>query len=64
MLTGPTSIEGVERTNIVMVHPQQQAKLMPRHNLYIMDMNHERNCYSCGGYGHIMKNCRNQEIVR
>ena len=64
MLTGPTSIEGVERTNIVMVHPQQQAKLMPRHNLYIMDMNQERNCYSCRGYGHIMKNCRNQEIVR
>ena len=38
MLTEPTLIKGVERTNIVMVYPQQQAKLMPRHNLYIMDM--------------------------
>ena len=59
MLIGPTSIEGAKRTNIVMMYSQQQAGLIHRHNLYIMDINQERNCYSCGGYGYIMKNCRN-----
>jgi len=26
-------------------------------------VNRGRNCYSCGGFGHITRNCRNQEIV-
>jgi len=26
-------------------------------------MNRGRNCYSCGGFGHLVWNCRNQGIV-
>jgi len=29
--------------------------------LYAMDMNrNSRNCYTCGGFGHLAKNCRNR----
>ena len=56
-------MEGVEKTNAVMVCPQQRAEL-PQRNPYAMDVDRRknRNCYSCGGFGHLARNCRNREI--
>ena len=30
---------------------------------YMMDVDRERNCYSCRGFGNLVKNHRNQEII-
>jgi len=56
MLAGPALIEGVERTNAVIVCPNQQTGFIP----YVMDVDRERNCYSCEGFGHLVQNCRRQ----
>jgi len=26
-----------------------------------MEVNRERNCYACGGFGHMARHCRNRE---
>ena len=57
---GPVLIEGVERTNTLMMHSNQRAGFA-QCNLYAMDVNQEnRNCYSCGGFGYLARNCRNR----
>jgi len=58
MLTRPILVEEVERTNTTMVNPNQYAGFMSRHNPYTMDVDRGRNCYNCGGFGHITRNCR------
>ena len=59
---GPAPIEGVERTNAVMVNSQQRAGFPPR-NSYAMDMDrNNRMCYACGGFGYMVKNCRNRRV--
>ena len=63
MLVGLTSMEGVERMNIVMVYLQQWAGFMLRHNSYTMDINQERNYYSCRDFGYLAGNCINWEII-
>jgi len=51
-------MEGVERTNTVMVYPTQQIVFVP-YNLYAMNIDRgNRNCYSCEGFGHLVWNCR------
>jgi len=57
-------MEGVERTNVAMVRPQQQGAGFPQRNLYAMDVDRRenRNCYACGGFGHLARNCRNRGI--
>jgi len=48
--------------NIVIVCPNQRARLA-QHNLYIIDIDREnRNCYSCGRFGHLARNYRNRGI--
>jgi len=43
-LGGPTSMKGVERTNAVIVHPNQWTGFMQWQNLYAIDVDRERNC--------------------
>ena len=53
-------MEKVEKMNAVMVYPNQKAEFTQR-NPYTMDMNRRnRNCYSCGDFGHLARNCRNR----
>jgi len=59
MLVGPALIEGVERTNIVIVYPTQRAGLV-QCSLYAMDVDRKKNCYSCGEFGHLAQNCKRQ----
>jgi len=47
-------MEGVKRTNVVMVNPQHQwIVFVSQHNPYTMDIDRKRNYYNCGGFGHI-----------
>jgi len=42
----------------VMVYPTQQAELVP-HNSYTIDIDRRnRNCYSYGGFGYLVWNCK------
>ena len=60
-------MEGVERTNTVIVRNllQEQGRRSRgmRRDPYVMDVNRERNYYSCGGFGYLAQNCRSQEIM-
>ena len=57
---GLAPIEGIERMNATMVIPQQRAGF-PARNLYAMDVDrNDRMCYTCEGFGHMAKNCRNR----
>ena len=60
--TGPTPMEGVERTNMVVVKGSGQGLGTPRWDPYAreMDRRENRNCYNYGGFGHLAKNCRNR----
>jgi len=52
----------VEKTNTVMMHPNQRAEFA-QHNPYAMNVDRaNRNCYSYGGFGHLSRNCRNRGI--
>ena len=37
---------------------------MSRQDLYVINMDWERNCYSYGGFGHLARNYRNKRIVK
>jgi len=54
-------MEEVERTNVVMANSQQRAGF-PQRNPYAIDVNRRenRNCYTCGGFGHLTRNYRNR----
>jgi len=63
--TGPAPMEGVERTNAVVVRGSragvgQNMGVPPRWDPYAMEVNHGRNCYACRGFGHMAHNCRNR----
>ena len=57
--TGPAPMEGVERTNAVVVRGQG-AGVPQRQDPFAMDIDRGRNCYACGGFGHIARHCRNR----
>jgi len=62
--TGPAPMEGVERTNVVVVRGQEQSMgAPPRRDPFAMEVDHGRNCYACRGFGHMACNCRNREGV-
>ena len=62
--TGPALMEGVERTNAVVVRESgqgagQNAGVPQRRDPFAMDIDRGRNCYACGGFGHMARHCRN-----
>ena len=60
----PAPMEGVERTNAVMVRGLGQgAGVPPRKDPYVIEVDWERNCYACGGFGHMACHCRNRGRV-
>jgi len=66
---GPDPMEGIERTNAVVVRGQGQgagqgAEVSLRQDLYAMEVDRERNCYACGGFGHMARHCRNRRRGR
>ena len=61
----PALMEEIERTNAVVVRGQGQgtgqgAGVPPRRDSYAMEVDRERNCYTCGGFGHMACHCRNR----
>ena len=61
--TGPAPMEGVERMNVVVVRGQGTGPSMgvpPRQNSYTMEVDRGRNCYACGGFGHMARYCKNR----
>ena len=61
--TGPSPMEGVERTNAVVVRGVGQGQgvgIPPRQDPYAMEVDRKRNCYTCRGFGHIARHCRNR----
>jgi len=62
--TEPALMKGVKRTNAAMATPQQRTRF-PQRNPYAMDVNKRknRNCYACGGFGHLARNCRNRGMT-
>jgi len=63
--TGPALMEGVKRTNAVVVRGsgagvEQNMGMLPRQDPYAMEVDCGRNCYACGGFGHMARHCRNR----
>ena len=59
--TGPTLMEGVERTNAIVVRGAGQGVgTPPRRDPYAMEVDRGRNCYACGGFRHMARHCRNR----
>ena len=63
--TGPAPMEGVERTNAVVVRGSGQGAgqsmgTPPRQDPFAMDIDRGRNCYACRGFGHMARYCRNR----
>jgi len=58
---GPALMEGIERTNAVVVRGTGQgARVPPRRDPFAMEVDWGQNCYACGGFGHMARNCRNR----
>jgi len=62
-------MEGVERMNVVVVRGagQRQGQSVgasSRQDSYVMEVDRGRNCYACGGFGHMAHHCRNRERER
>ena len=59
---GPVPMEGVERTNATIVRRIGQNMEAPsRRNPYAIEVDQGRNCYACGGFGHMAHHCRNRD---
>ena len=59
--TGPAPMEGIERTNAVVIRGQGQGAGIPlRRDPFAMEIDRGRNCFACGGFGHMARHCRNR----
>ena len=64
MITGPTPIEGIERMNTVVVRGSGQGVgTSPKQDLYVMEVDRGRNCYTCREFRHIAYYYRNRRRV-
>ena len=62
--TGPAPMEGIERTNAVVIRGQGQSTgIPPRQDPFAMEVDRGRNCFACGGFGHMARHCRNRGRV-
>ena len=50
----------MEKTNAVVVRGSGQRMGAPRRDPYVMEVDRGRNCYACGGFGHMAHHCRNR----
>ena len=65
--TGPAPMEGIERTNAVVVRGQGQGQSMgipPRRDPFAMEVDRSRNCFACGRFRHMARHCRNRDQRR
>jgi len=63
--TEPAPMKGIERTNVVVVRGAEQSVGVPlRRDPYVMEIDQGRNCYACGGFGHMACHCRNRGAER
>jgi len=61
VMTGPAPMEGIERTNVVVVRgAEQEVEAPPRRDPYVIEVDREMNCYTCEGFGHMARYCRNR----
>ena len=61
--TGPAPMEGVERTNVVVVRGLgvgQNVGTPLRRDPYAMEIDRGRNCFACRGFGHMAHHYRNR----
>jgi len=61
----PAPMEGVERTNAVVVRGLgagvgQNIGASPRRDPYAMEIDYGKNCYACGEFRHMAHHCRNR----
>ena len=58
---GPAPMEGIKRTNAVIVRGSGTGVgVPPRQDPYAMEIDQKRNCYTCGGFRHMVYHCRNR----
>ena len=54
-------MEGIERMNVVVVRGSgQETGVPPKRDPYAIEIDRGRNCYTCGGFGHMAHHCRNR----
>ena len=58
----PALMEGVKRTNMVVIINQGQGQRIrpPRRDSYAVEVDRGRNYYACGGFGHMARHYRNR----
>ena len=64
--TGPAPMEGIERTNMVIVREVgpgagSNVGVPSRRDSYAIEIDRRRNCYTYRGFGHMDRHCRNWE---
>ena len=57
---GPVLMEGVEKTNTVVVRRLEQDIRASRRNPYAIEVDQGRNYYVCGRFGHMAHHYRNR----
>ena len=62
MTIGPASMKGIERTNTMVTRNLGRQIGPPKRDSYMIDVDRGRNCYVCGGFGYLARNCKNSGV--